>query len=51
MKQLFLTQAWEGGLILKNSLFPTKLMLTEGEIDVVDQLMKVRPHNVLLLTK
>lgn len=40
-------KAWEGGLILKNSLFPTKLMLTEGELDVVDQLMKDetgKPH-------
>jgi len=38
---------WEGGLILKNSLFPTKLLLTEGEVDVVDQLLKDendRPH-------
>lgn len=34
--------AWEGGLILKNSLFPTKMLLTEGDMDVVDQLMKVR---------
>ena len=32
---------WEGGLLLKNSLFPTKLLLTEGEVDVVDNLMKV----------
>jgi len=40
-------KVWEGGLILKNSLFPTKLLLTEGEVDVVDQLMKDesdRPH-------
>jgi len=32
-------RSWEGGLILKNSLFPTKLLLTEGDHDVVDQLM------------
>merc|ERR1719213_1083535 len=32
-------KSWEGGLILKNSLFPTKLLLTEGDHDVVDQLM------------
>lgn len=40
-------QVWEGGLILKNSLFPTKLLLTEGEVEVVHQLMKDesdRPH-------
>lgn len=33
-------RAWEGGLILKNSLFPTKLLLTEGDHDVVEQLMQ-----------
>merc|ERR1712025_460030 len=33
-------KSWEGGLILKNSLFPTKLLLTEGEVEVVEQLMK-----------
>merc|ERR1719445_1462723 len=33
-------KCWEGGLILKNSLFPTKLLLTEGEHDVVEQLMQ-----------
>ena len=32
-------KSWEGGLILKNSLFPTKLLLTEGEMEVVEQLM------------
>jgi len=40
-------KSWEGGLILKNSLFPTKLLLTEGEVDVVDQLMQDendKPH-------
>jgi len=35
-----LNTVWEGGLLLKNSLFPTKLLLTEGEVDVVDNLMK-----------
>ena len=33
-------KSWEGGLILKNSLFPTKLLLTEGEMEVVEQLMR-----------
>jgi len=33
-------KVWDGGLILKNSLFPTRLLITEGESDVVDQLMK-----------
>lgn len=33
-------RSWEGGLILKNSLFPTKLLLTEGEADVCDNLMR-----------
>ena len=33
-------RSWEGGLILKNSLFPTKLLLTEGDHDVVEQLMQ-----------
>jgi len=33
-------KAWEGGIILKNSLFPTKLLLTEGEREVVEQLLK-----------
>jgi len=40
-------KSWEGGLILKNSLFPTKLLLSEGEIEVVDQLMQDendKPH-------
>ena len=40
-------KSWEGGLILKNSLFPTKLLLTEGDIEVVDQLMQDendKPH-------
>jgi len=33
-------KVWDGGLILKNSLFPTRLLITEGEADVVEQLMK-----------
>jgi len=33
-------KVWDGGLILKNSLFPTRLLITEGEIEVVEQLMK-----------
>merc|ERR1712130_824167 len=33
-------KAWEGGIILKNSMFPTKLLLTEGEREVVEQLLK-----------
>ena len=33
-------RSWEGGLILKNSLFPTKLLLTEGDQGVVRQLMQ-----------
>ena len=35
-----LGRCWEGGLILKNSLFPTKLLLMEGETDVCHQLMR-----------
>ena len=35
-----LERCWEGGIILKNSLFPTKLLLTEGEAHVCDQLMR-----------
>ena len=35
-----LERCWEGGIILKNSLFPTKLLLTEGEAQVCDQLMR-----------
>merc|ERR1712083_1132427 len=33
-------KSWEGGIILKNSLFPTGLLLTEGEREVVEQLLK-----------
>ena len=31
-------QTWEGGLILKNSLFPTKLLLIEGASRIADSL-------------
>lgn len=34
------TTSWQGGLILKNSLFPAKLHLIEGDNDIVDTLMK-----------
>lgn len=34
------TTMWNGALILKNSLFPTKLHLTDGDSDIVDSLMK-----------
>merc|ERR1712083_1235281 len=33
-------KAWEGGIILKNSLFPTKLLLTEGDTDITENLLK-----------
>ena len=33
-------KSWEGGIILKNSLFPTKLLLTEGETDIAETLLK-----------
>merc|ERR1711902_214850 len=33
-------KTWEGGIILKNSLFPTKLLLTEGDTDITDNLLK-----------
>jgi len=41
-------RSWEGGLILKNSLFPTKLLLTEGDHDVVGQLMQDQDDNPYL---
>lgn len=31
---------WQGALILKNSLFPAKFHLTDGDIDIIDSLMK-----------
>lgn len=31
---------WEGSLILKSSLFPAKMHLTDGDTDLVDSLMK-----------
>lgn len=34
------TTTWQGGLVLKNSLFPAKLHLIEGDNDIVDTLMK-----------
>merc|ERR1719270_259618 len=33
-------KTWEGGIILKNSLFPTKLLLTEGDTDITENLLK-----------
>ena len=33
-------KSWEGGLVLKNSLFPTKLFPIEGDMDVVEQLLR-----------
>ena len=32
-------KAWEGGIILKNSLFPTRLLLTEGDSDISENLL------------
>ncbi|XP_028043269.1 RNA-binding protein spenito [Bombyx mandarina] len=34
------TTIWHGALILKNSLFPTKLHLTDGDSEIIDSLMK-----------
>ncbi|XP_058797928.1 RNA-binding protein spenito isoform X2 [Phymastichus coffea] len=31
---------WQGALILKNSLFPAKFHLTDGDMDIIDALMK-----------
>lgn len=31
---------WQGALILKNSLFPAKFHLTDGDIDIIESLMK-----------
>jgi RNA-binding protein 15 len=31
---------WQGALILKNSLFPAKFHLTDGDTDIIDSLMK-----------
>ena len=42
-------KSWEGGLILKNSLFPTKLLLTEGEMEVGGIcIMKLSFHGIPL---
>lgn len=32
-------KSWEGGIILKNSLFPTRLLLTEGDRDIAENLL------------
>lgn len=34
------TTIWNGALILKNSLFPTKFHLTDGDSEIIDSLMK-----------
>ncbi|XP_021183022.3 RNA-binding protein spenito [Helicoverpa armigera] len=34
------TTMWNGALILKNSLFPTKFHLTDGDSEIIDSLMK-----------
>lgn len=34
------TTVWNGALILKNSLFPTKFHLTDGDSEIIDSLMK-----------
>nr|NVI76278.1 spenito [Cucujiformia] len=34
------TTIWQGALILKNSLFPAKFHLNDGDTDIVDSLMK-----------
>lgn len=31
---------WEGALILKSSLFPTKIYMTDGDVDIVESLMR-----------
>lgn len=41
------TTIWNGALILKSSLFPAKFHLTDGDTDIVEQLMKDeegKPH-------
>ena len=44
-------KAWEGGIILKNSLFPTKMLLTEGDKEVaqhtVTTILEVPPSLLL----
>ncbi|XP_026763399.2 RNA-binding protein spenito-like [Galleria mellonella] len=34
------TTVWNGALILKNSIFPTKFHLTDGDSEIIDSLMK-----------
>jgi RNA-binding protein 15 len=34
------TTLWQGALILKSSLFPAKFHMTDGDVDIVDSLMK-----------
>jgi RNA-binding protein 15 len=43
---------WTGGLVLKNSLFPAKFHLTDGETDIVDTLLKEQSaRNQLRITQ
>ncbi|CAB3366188.1 Hypothetical predicted protein [Cloeon dipterum] len=43
---------WSGGLVLKNSLFPAKFHLTDGETDIVDILIKEQSgRNQLRITQ
>lgn len=39
---------WQGALILKNSLFPAKFHLTDGDVDIIDSLMKDENNKHLL---
>lgn len=39
---------WQGALILKNSLFPAKCYLTDGDVDIIDSLMKDEKDKHLL---
>lgn len=45
------TTIWNGALILKNSLFPTKLHLTDGDSEIIDSLMKDEDKNQLRITQ
>ncbi|CAH1398609.1 unnamed protein product [Nezara viridula] len=40
--------SWNGALILKNSLFPAKCHLTDGDSDIIDSLMKDEDNKPLL---
>ncbi|XP_073974264.1 RNA-binding protein spenito [Rhodnius prolixus] len=42
------TTVWSGALILKNSLFPTKCHLTDGDREIIDLLMKDEEGKPLL---